>query len=91
MWLVYLRFEGNGRTKVGHVRCANKEDAQALVERGRTPGASFEGSRLVEYALFYAHGTIQEKVAPTSAEPVFVKVERPAEGRPGEAGATPGG
>jgi hypothetical protein len=77
MWLVYLRFEGNGRTKVGHIRCANKEDAQAVVERGRKPDASFEGSQLVEYAFFYAHGTIHVKVAPTSAEPVFVE-QKPA-------------
>jgi hypothetical protein len=75
MWLVYLRFEANGRTKVGHVRCSNRQEADAIVERGRKSGASFEGSQLVEYALFYAHGTIHQKVAPTSPEPVFADAE----------------
>ncbi len=72
MWLVYLRFEGNGRTKVGHVRCDNKKEAEEIVERGRQPGASFEGSNLVEYAFFYSHGMIHEKVAATTAEPLFM-------------------
>lgn len=71
MWLVYLRFDGDGRTKVGHVRCGNKQEAIAAVEKAREPGASFDGSRLTEYALYYAHGAIHEKVAPTAGEPVF--------------------
>jgi hypothetical protein len=71
MWLVYLRFDGNGRTKGGHVRCPNELEARAAVERAQKPDASFESSRLTEYALYYSHATIREKVAPTSGEPVF--------------------
>ena len=74
MWLVYLRFEGIGRTKVGHVRCGNRQEAEAIVERARKPGASFKGSRLLEYAFYYAHGMIHEKVpSMPPAEPVFAE------------------
>jgi hypothetical protein len=73
MWLVYLRFDGNGRTKVGHVRCPNEVEARAAVEKAQKPDASFEGSRLTEYALYYAHATIHEKVAPTSGERLFAE------------------
>jgi hypothetical protein len=66
MWLVYLRFEGNGKTKVGHVRCINKEEAEATVKRGRKPGASFEGSHLVEYAFFV---TVQWNSQSSAAAP----------------------
>lgn len=78
MWLVYLRFEGAGRTKVGHVRAANKQEAEQLVERARHRGASFPDSTLMEYGFFYSRGTIHFKVPPTSPEPVFTGESREA-------------
>ena len=64
MWLVYLRFDGDGQTKVGHVSAANKEEAKQVVERAKMIGASFPNSRLTECELFYAHAMIHRKPAP---------------------------
>ena len=64
MWLVYLRFDGDGQTKVGHVAASNKKEAEEVVERARKIGASFPNSRLTACQFFYAHATIHCKGSP---------------------------
>jgi hypothetical protein len=64
MWLVYLRFDGDGQTRVGHVPASNKKEAEQVVERARKMGASFPNSRLTECQFFYAHATIHKKPSP---------------------------
>ncbi|MBX3059595.1 MAG: hypothetical protein KF770_24350 [Anaerolineae bacterium] len=63
MWLIYLRFDDQGQVKTYHVTAVNKrqvDEIYALAERhGLKPT-----EKLVEYAFFYARGTMKPKHVP---------------------------
>ena len=63
MWLVYLRFEDQGKVDTYHVRTNNKKGVAHLFELAEQRGLTAT-SRLVEYATFYARGTIKAKEMP---------------------------
>lgn len=60
MWLVYLRFEDNGKIRTYHVRTGNKQDVQHIISRAEKHGLTAT-SRLEEYAAFYTSGSINLK------------------------------
>jgi hypothetical protein len=58
MWLVYLRFDDSGQVVTMHVRTTNKEGVKDVLRRAEQHGYT-NTSKLVEYATFYASGTIK--------------------------------
>jgi len=60
MWLVYLRFDDQGRVKTYHVRTSSKDDVQALLVLAEKHGLTTT-EKLVEYAAFIVSGTIKLK------------------------------
>jgi hypothetical protein len=63
MWLVYLRFDDNNEIKTYHVTAPNKIEAEKILALAEKHGLSAT-SKLVEYAIFYAHATIKPKHVP---------------------------
>lgn len=63
MWLVYLRFNNGSDIKTYHVTASNKIEADNLLALAEKRGFSTT-SKLVEYAIFYAHATIKPKHVP---------------------------
>lgn len=63
MWLVYLRFENGNEIKTYHVTAGNKIEAENILTLAEKRGLSAT-SKLVEYAIFYAHATIKPKHVP---------------------------
>lgn len=63
MWLVYLRFDDNNEIKTYHVTEINKIEAEKILALAEKHGLSAT-SKLVEYAIFYAHATIKPKHVP---------------------------
>ena len=62
MWLVYLRFDDQGKVDTYHVRTANKATSDKVLKMAEKRGLS-ASSKLLEYAMFYASGTIKRKLA----------------------------
>ncbi len=58
MWLVYLRFDDQGQVVTMHVRTSNKAGTADIIERAEQHGITLT-ARLVDYAAFYASGTIK--------------------------------
>lgn len=63
MWLVYLLFRDGTEIKSYHVRATNKVEVREVLDKAEQRGPSPD-SLLVEYAVFYAHATIQPKEQP---------------------------
>lgn len=63
MWLVYLRFDDNKEIKTYHVTAGNKIEAKKILALAEKRGLNAP-SKLVEYAIFYAHATIKPKHVP---------------------------
>ncbi|MBE7550401.1 MAG: hypothetical protein HS126_04895 [Anaerolineales bacterium] len=63
MWLVYLRFDDNNEIKTYHVTEINKIEAEKILALAEKHGLSAT-SKLVKYAIFYAHATIKPKHVP---------------------------
>jgi hypothetical protein len=63
MWLVYLRFDDGNEIKTYHVTAGNKIEAEKILALAEKRGLS-PASKLVEYASFYASGTIKPKHVP---------------------------
>ena len=55
MWLVYLRFDDQRQVKAYHVTAENKKAVDEIVALRE---------KLVEYAFFYARGTMKPKHVP---------------------------
>lgn len=71
MWLVYLRFEGKGETKITHLLTDNQDNAKKAVENAREFGAS-QQTPLVDYKFFHANATIKPKA--TSPDPLALEL-----------------
>ena len=63
MWLVYLRFDDNSQAKTYHVAAENKHSVDAIFAMVEKHGLS-STEKLVEYAFFYARGTMKPKHVP---------------------------
>lgn len=63
MWLVYLRFDDKGEVQTCHVTAANKTTVDHIYDLAAQHGFS-RTARLVEYAFFYARGTMKPKHVP---------------------------
>ncbi len=63
MWLVYLRFDGNGEGKTYHVSADTKWHVDKILAMAQKHGLS-KSEWLVEYAYFYARGTMKPKHVP---------------------------
>lgn len=63
MWLVYLRFDDNGQVKAYHVTAENKKGVDAIFAMAEQRGLS-PTEKLIEYAFFYARGTMKPKHVP---------------------------
>lgn len=63
MWLVYLRFEDNGQVKTYHVTAENKRMVDEIYALAEQHGLKL-AEKLVEYAFFYAQGTMKPKHVP---------------------------
>jgi hypothetical protein len=71
MWLVFMKFEGQGRCRTAHVTAGSKAVAKIIVDRALHQDGD-DGLRLSEYTLFYAHATIHQKE--TNTFPLLNKV-----------------
>jgi hypothetical protein len=60
MWLVYLRFDDQGKTRTYHVRTSSKADVQKIVKLAEKRGLT-KTAKLEEYAAFYTSGSINLK------------------------------
>jgi len=60
MWLVYLRFDDQGKVRTYHVRTANKDSVQEIVKLAEKRGLT-KTAKLEEYAAFYTSGSINLK------------------------------
>ncbi|MCI0397428.1 MAG: hypothetical protein L0322_21175 [Chloroflexi bacterium] len=63
MWLVYLRFDDQGKVKTYHVTAENEAAVKSLYRLAEQHGLT-PTERLVEYAFFYAHATVKPKQVP---------------------------
>ena len=63
MWLVYLRFDDNGQVKTYHVTAENKKVVDETINLAEQHGLKLS-EKLVEYAFFYARGTMKPKHVP---------------------------
>ncbi len=63
MWLIYLRFEDNGQVKTYHITAENKRRVDNIFAMAEQHGLS-QSEKLVEYAFFYARGTMKPKHVP---------------------------
>jgi hypothetical protein len=71
MWLVFMKFEGQGRCRTVHVTAGSKAGAKIMVDRALHQDGD-DGLRLSEYTLFYAQATIHQKE--TNTFPLLNKV-----------------
>jgi hypothetical protein len=62
-WLLYFLFEDQGQVKSYHVTARNKVEADQIFKLAEQRGLS-PTARLVEYAVFYARGTVRPKAVP---------------------------
>jgi len=60
MWLVYLRFDDQDKTRTYHVRTSSKADVQKIVKLAEKRGLT-KTAKLEEYAAFYTSGSINLK------------------------------
>jgi hypothetical protein len=60
MWLVYLRFDDQGKTHTYHIRTSSKADVQEIVKLAEKRGLT-KTAKLEEYAAFYTSGSINLK------------------------------
>ncbi|MCA9926361.1 MAG: hypothetical protein KC421_28530 [Anaerolineales bacterium] len=63
MWLIYLRFDDNGHVKTYHVTGENKRRIDSILAMAEQHGLT-KAEKLVEYAFFYARGTMKPKHVP---------------------------
>ena len=63
MWLIYLRFDDQCVVKTYHVTAGNKKGVDEIFALAEQHGLTAT-SRLVEYAFFYANGTMKPKHVP---------------------------
>jgi hypothetical protein len=63
MWLVYLRFDDQGQVKTYHVTAENKKAVDEIYALAEQHGLKMT-EKLVEYAFFYARGTMKPKHVP---------------------------
>lgn len=60
MWLVYLRFDDQGKARTYHIRTSSKADVQEIVKLAEKRGLT-KTAKLEEYAAFYTSGSINLK------------------------------
>jgi len=60
MWLVYLRFDDQGKARTYHFRTSSKADVQEIVKLAEKRGLT-KTAKLEEYAAFYTSGSINLK------------------------------
>ena len=63
MWLVFLRFDDKGQVKTYHITAENKRGVDAIFSLAEQRGLS-PSEKLVEYAFFYARGTMKPRHVP---------------------------
>jgi len=83
MWLLYLRFDNEGKVETHHVTAANKAEADSVLKLASQHGLT-ASSKLVEYAFFYMRGTVKPKEVPNShfyKRPEFLDKWRAAESK----------
>jgi hypothetical protein len=78
MWLVFLKFEGEGQVRTTHVHCGNQQEAREAIERAKGQQEQ-PRLKLTEYVLFYSARTIYQKEANTFPL-LFRQDDRPSPG-----------
>ncbi|MCB8952103.1 MAG: hypothetical protein H6650_08840 [Ardenticatenales bacterium] len=63
MWLVYLRFEDQEQVQTYHVTAENQKIVNEIYHLAEQHGLN-PTAKLVEYAFFYAQGTMKPKHVP---------------------------
>ncbi len=71
MWLVYLRLDGKGETRVSHWLCYRQDECMKVVEDARKFGAAKE-MRLSDYAIFQSESAIEPKG--TNPDPLQLEI-----------------